>query len=189
MSKDQRSNTVNAEQRRSRKLTLDLYDGLAPGILDFLRGLPPRAETAFIRALIYQWMLEHQYAEDYDQRLLEVLNGPGGRALFVIPGQTTTSQLSLGQTFRPTPRQRAQVESRPARVRRHQASVDALEPCIPPANSESHTRFISAVPSDPPTEVMAALEKPPALISSSAPTTPSRPQIISQVGFLDDLLG
>ena len=69
------------------KITLELSNLHAPGIVEFLRALPARGETAFIRGLIYQWMLKYQSAEDFSLRLLAVLNGPGGRSMFVLPNQ------------------------------------------------------------------------------------------------------
>lgn len=63
----------------TRKLTIVLRDDHAPGIVEFLASLPDRTEAAFIRGLVYQWMLENWTTEDREQRLMAVLNGPGGR--------------------------------------------------------------------------------------------------------------
>lgn len=68
-------------ERTARKVTMMIYDDQAPGIIEFLDSLPARMETAFIRGLVYQWMLANGTAEEFDARVWGVLDGPGGRAV------------------------------------------------------------------------------------------------------------
>lgn len=98
----------NADVPGVRKITVEFLDQHAPGITQFLLNLPSRTETAFIRGLIYQWMLANVGTEDYQDRLMEVLDGPGGRAFFVtnalapmLPQQTMRAPSEPRQKARP----------------------------------------------------------------------------------------
>ena len=86
------------------KITLELSNLHAPGIVEFLRALPARGETAFIRGLIYQWMSKYQGSEDFSLRLLSVLNGPGGRWMYMLPNQVAQASAAVASTHRQTAR-------------------------------------------------------------------------------------
>jgi len=108
------------------KITLELSNLHAPGIVEFLNTLPARGETAFIRGLIYQWMSRYQGAEDFSVRLLAVLNGPGGRSMFALPNQRARPPAPLASAHRqaarkPTTTTRSTTPSAQPRGRRSKA--------------------------------------------------------------------
>lgn len=84
----------------SRRITLLLQDSHAPGLIQFLDELPPRIESAFFRALAYQWMLKNEGSPNLDKNLAKLMAGPGGRISQVVPG-------NAGLAPRPTVRKRA----------------------------------------------------------------------------------
>ncbi len=184
--------SVDAEPPRFRKLTLDLYDNLAPGILAFLRGLPPRAETAFIRAVIYQWMLDHQGLEDYEERLLDVLNGPGGRPVFAIHGATSQSAPALKPALRKAPRKQTQAIKPLAISRRHQlsdsVSANGTDSMIPGGSDLTVDSSALRRPTGSGrVQIPFQTCLPPTI--GPAPVALSPSEFSSEVGFLDDLLG
>lgn len=111
------------DQRNTKRIVMLIHDDQAPGIVEFLQGLPARSESAFIRGLIYQWMLGNASAEDADARVDAVLAGPGGRAVF--------STISGGRAPAPPRRPGPRPAARPGL--RHSPSARPTAPAQPPA--------------------------------------------------------
>lgn len=61
-----------------RRITLIVSEDNAPGAIEFLSMLPYGKEGPFIRAVVYQWLLERQGNEDLADLVQAVLSGPGG---------------------------------------------------------------------------------------------------------------
>ncbi|MBG6083184.1 hypothetical protein [Rubrivivax gelatinosus] len=139
----------------SKHISLVLRDHQAPGLVDFLYSLPNRYESAFIRGLVYQWVLENQDAKDLAERIEAVVNGPGGRMV------VTTAGLLNAQ---PAPRQR---RPRPADApRRAQTVMPGVAPT--PAHAPSPlVQPVAATLATPPVAAPAVM--PPAV----TPTPPS----------------
>ena len=167
------------------KVTLELFDSHAPGIIEFLRSLPARAETAFIRGLIYQWMLESLGTDDYPERLLAVLNGPGGRAMFSLPNYSAhpTKQVPSAPSKMPRKRSGAGVRTTSAPI----ANAAALTH-VPHAFPTSQDRPDQAIPSpvqgsgsrNPPAEPAASRAAPiagPLAPESDMSNTPVDPDV------------
>jgi hypothetical protein len=190
---------AQAPNEGERKLTLKLVDAHAPGLVSFLQNLPARTEAAFIRGLIYQWLLANRDQEDFEQRLMAVLDGPGGRTI------TTTF---AAQAQRPSP------ALRPRRPRPPPAPArPSLPPAVPAAQSEaaqivmpghvparhqvSSPELIAPPPGEAPSPVVRAASSPaPVLTPVATPplpaqTAPSPPAVAAEeptnpVGVLDD---
>ena len=142
------------------KVTLELFDAHAPGIVAFLRSLPTRGETAFIRGLIYQWMLDNLGAEDYAERLLAVLNGPGGRAMFSLPNHSSPL--------------RAQTLSMPSKAPRRRAA--ASTPTLAAPNSRA--AVMRRMPDESPApQVGLGRAAPPRMPEMSSSLRPAEPAV------------
>lgn len=118
-----------------KKLTLKLMDVHAPGLVSFLNNLPARTEAAFIRGLIYQWLLENRDAEDFEQRLLAVLDGPGGRTM------TTTfaaQQSRPSQALRPRKPRAPRPPAAPAPAPRPAALSNQAQIVMPGTVTSRH---------------------------------------------------
>ena len=72
---------MNSKNGDQKALAMIIKDHQAPGLVAFLKRLPHGTEAAFVRGVLYQWLLENQDTPDFEERLTDVVNGPGGRIL------------------------------------------------------------------------------------------------------------
>lgn len=168
---------AQAPNEGEKKVTLKLMDAHAPGLVAFLNSLPDRTESAFVRGLLYQWVLANRDEEDFEQRVMQVLDGPGGRTM------TTTF---AAQTQRPSPALRPRrPRPPPAPARPSPApAAPAAQPDgaqivmpghVPARHQVSSPELIEPPPGEAPTSVQRAAEpSPPGLTPVAAPPLPAQ---------------
>ena len=169
---------AQAPGEAEKKMTLRLQEVHAPGIVDFMNSLPDRTEVAFIRGLIYQWLLENRDEVDFEQRVMAVLNGPGGRTSVT----TFAFQQRPAVALRPrkpraprpaapaAPRQTAQIVMPGSVPSRHQVSGPEL---TGPASQPPIEPLVSPEPNAP-APVLTTVAQPRA--AAPIPTQPSQGQ-------------
>lgn len=78
-----------------RRVTMEIKEANCPGFLEFLAQLPYGHETSLLRAVAYQWFLEHQ--SKLDLAIATALLGPGGRPDNRLPAGVNREVLDLRQ--------------------------------------------------------------------------------------------
>jgi len=175
---------------------MKLLDDQTPGIVAFfgrIEQLAGRVGSAFIRGVVYQWILENQDEPDFEERLSAVLDGPGGRVTMGFGvGHTAAPIRKLGQAAgtnkrpRREPRPQGEQPVMPvgdaprSEVREQEARlVMAIEPSIPQA--APHTPAAIAV-----TPATAAAPAPAVVAGSAVAAAPAVAEIGSEDldGFL-----
>ncbi len=85
-----------------RRITIEIKEDNCPGFLEFLSQLPYGHESSLLRAIAYQWFLEHQ--RNLDQAIVNALCGHGGRPDNRLPSGVKRVAVNLGQkVLRKTP--------------------------------------------------------------------------------------
>lgn len=79
-----------------RRITMEIKEENCPGFLEFLSQLPYGHESSLLRAVTYQWFLEHQ--GNLDQAIANALCGLGGRPDNRLPKGVQREVLNLRQT-------------------------------------------------------------------------------------------
>jgi membrane carboxypeptidase/penicillin-binding protein PbpC len=93
-----------------RRITIEIKEANCPGLLEFLSQLPYGHESSLLRAVTYQWFLEHQ--GNLDQAIANALCGLGGRPDNRLPNGIHREALDLRQAV--TNRKRLVAKSQPA---------------------------------------------------------------------------
>lgn len=78
-----------------RRITMEIKEENFPGFLEFLCQLPYGHESSLLRAVTYQWFLEHQ--GNLDQAISNALCGLGGRPDNRLPKGVQREVLTLRQ--------------------------------------------------------------------------------------------
>ncbi|WP_148211105.1 hypothetical protein [Methylibium petroleiphilum] len=150
---------------------MTLFEHQTPGVVEFFGRMPGRVESAFIRGLIYQWMLDNQDAPDFEERLARVVNGPGGRLLAMPIGG---SQVMHRKKPGPKPGSRKPVATPTVDVPRAQIVMPVVDAPRQPVREQAahHGAAVGAPLHQPaPAPVHAAPVPPPT--AAPAPLDPS----------------
>lgn len=168
---------MTSADRTSKRISLTLFEHQTPGVMEFFGRMPGRVESAFIRGLIYQWMLDNGDAPDFEERLARVVNGPGGRLLAMPIGSQVMHRKKPG----PKPGSRRPTAAPAADVQRAQIVmpvVDAPRQAVREQEPHDGAAVGTPLPQPAPATPPAALVAPPH--AAPAPFHPSElPQPVS----------
>lgn len=141
-----------------RRIGIEIQEDRCPGLLEFLASLPMGVETPAIRAVFYQWYLEHVQNGTLDEALEKATSGPGGVAQSRRPAE-------MASTVRVPARKR--VTSPPKSNRRSAVPVATADenqnPTATPQNlpqaTSPQSESNNEVPSELATRLPAAVEQ------------------------------
>lgn len=74
-----------------RRIGIEIQEDRCPGLLEFLASLPIGVETPAIRAVFYQWYMEHVQNGTLDDALEKAISGPGGVVQSRRPAEMASS--------------------------------------------------------------------------------------------------
>lgn len=106
-----------------RRITIEIKEENCPGFLEFLSQLPYGHESSLLRAVTYQWFLEHQ--GNLDHAIANALCGLGGRPDNRLPKGVQREVMTLRQavTKQKPPAVKSQPVSPTTRMKRSIAHV------------------------------------------------------------------
>ncbi|MBV0882159.1 hypothetical protein KTQ42_23055 [Noviherbaspirillum sp. L7-7A] len=141
-----------------RRIGIEVQEERCPGLLEFLASLPMGVETPAIRAVFYQWYLEHVQNDTLGEALEKAISGPGGVA-------QSRRRTEMARTGRVPARKR--VTSPPKSTRRSAipvATVDDNEnptatPKNPPQAASPRSESNNEVPSEVAINLPAVVEQ------------------------------